>query len=93
MHKVVTVVSKDGCHLCENVILALNSLSARYDLEVRVLDIKDDPKLREKYWLTVPAVQIGGKDVFDATHMRGEGGDAIMLERLLQTYDSTALSA
>jgi len=42
MRTVVTVFSKEGCHLCEKVIATLSSLSARFDLQVRVVDINDD---------------------------------------------------
>jgi glutaredoxin len=93
MRRVVTVVSKRGCHLCEKVVGTLNSLSSRYSLEVRVVDIGDDPQLHDKYWLTIPAVQIDGKDAFDVRHMGGEVNYAIMLEQLLMAYDSTSVSA
>ncbi len=93
MRRTVTVVSKKGCHLCEKVVATLDSLSPRYNLEVRVVDIGDDPKLHDTYWLTIPAVLIDGKDVFDARHIGGEVNYAIMLEQLLTAYDSTAASA
>jgi glutaredoxin len=80
MHKMVTVVSKRGCHLCEKVVEALNSLSSKYDLEVTVLDINDDFRLHDKYFFTIPAVLIDGKDAFDARHIGGEAGYAIMLD-------------
>jgi glutaredoxin len=88
----VTVVSKKGCRLCDKVVAALNSLSSRFDLEVTVVDIGDDPTLHDKYWLTIPAVLIDGKDVFDVRHMGGEVNYAIMLEQLLMAYDSTQAS-
>src|ERR1700676_5421674 len=90
MRMVLTVVSKQGCHLCEKVVDTLNSLSPRYDFEVRVVDIGDDPMLHDKYSLTIPAVQIDGKDVFDARRMGGEVNYALMLEQLLKSYYSTA---
>jgi glutaredoxin len=93
MRRVVTVVSKKGCHLCEKVAGTLNSLSSRYNFEVKVVYIGDDPQLHDKYWLTIPAVQIDGKDVFDVRHMGGEVNYAVMLEQLLTAYDSTSLSA
>jgi glutaredoxin len=93
MRRVATVISKKGCHLCEKVVRTLNLLSPRFNLEVRVLDIGDDPKLYDEYWLTIPAVQIDGKDVFDVRHMGGEVNYAIMLEQLLMAYDSSSLSA
>jgi glutaredoxin len=69
MPKVVTVISKKGCHLCEKVEEALRLLSSKHAFELEVLDINDDPKLHDAYWLTIPAVLIDGKDVFDARHM------------------------
>ena len=62
---------------------------------MRVVDINDDPKLHDKYWLTIPVVQIDGEDVFDARHLGGEAGYSIMLEQLLRAYDNdpTAASA
>ena len=69
MRKVVTVVSKKGCHLCEKVVDSLRSISAGGDFELRVLDINEDKDLHDKYFLTIPAVLIDGKDVFDARDM------------------------
>jgi hypothetical protein len=93
MRRVVTVVSKKGCHLCEKVVGTLISLSSRYNLEVRVADIGEDPVLHDKYWLTIPAVQIDGSDVFDVRHMGGEVNYAVMLEQLLMAYDASSVSA
>jgi glutaredoxin len=93
MRRAVTVVSRKGCHLCDKVVGTLNSLSSRYDLEVSVVDIGDDQALHDKYWLTIPAVLIDGKDVFDVRHMGGELNYAVMLEQLLMAYDATSLSA
>ncbi len=84
MRRVVTVVSKAGCHLCEDVVSAVAALSSRYDFELRILDIRDDPKLHDKYWLTIPAVLVDGRDVFDARDM-GPGSDCPRkLEMLLR---------
>ncbi len=93
MRTLVIVFSRQGCHLCESVIRTLNSLSARFDLQLRVVDINDDPSLHDKYLLTVPAVQIDGEDVFDASDMGGDASDAMVLERLLKSHGSTSVSA
>jgi hypothetical protein len=58
---------------------------------VRVVDIDDDPKLHDRYWDTIPAVQIDGKVVFDARDMGG-GGYAVILERLLSSRGSGSVS-
>jgi glutaredoxin len=92
MRTVVTVFSKEGCHLCEKVIETLNSLSARFDLQVMVVDISDDPRHHDKYLLTIPVVQISGEDIFDARDMAGDTSDARTLEQLLKSRASTSTS-
>jgi len=91
MRRVVTVVSRKGCKLCEKVVSTLNSLAPRYGLEVRELNIDDDPKLHDKYWLTIPAVQVDGVDAFDARQIGGELSYATMVEQLLVSYVSNAV--
>ncbi len=81
----VTVVSRKGCHLCERVVDALSSMSPRYDLEVRVLDISHDAKLMNKYFLIIPVVQVGGKDVFDGRDMTVDAGFVSKLEKVLES--------
>jgi len=88
MPLVVTVISRKGCHLCERVVDALNSLSPRHDIEVRVLDISHDAKLTNKYFLTIPVVQIGGKDVFDGRDMTVDSGFVGKLEQVLKSQGS-----
>jgi len=83
MQRVVTVVSKKGCHMCEDVVKSLDLLSSRHDFELKVLDINDDPKLHDAYWLTIPAVLIDGKDVFDARDMSPRFDYGRKLEQLL----------
>lgn len=84
MRRVVTVVSKRGCHLCDDVIGVLESLSSRHDFEVRVLDIADDRALHDRYWLTIPVVQVDGKDIFDARDFGARAGLARRLEASLK---------
>ena len=83
MGRAVTVVSKRGCHMCEKVVEALDSLSSRYGLDIKVVDINDDPKLHDKYWLTIPVVQIDGKDVFDANDIVNTVDYVKTMERLV----------
>ena len=57
----VVVYSKEGCHLCENVISELEKLKAveRFDLASR--NITEDPELFERYKNIIPVVVIDGK--------------------------------
>jgi len=61
----VTVISKTGCHICENVIGDLQSLSGKYRFELVVLDILKDKELFDEYWLKIPVIRLDGKDVLE----------------------------
>jgi glutaredoxin len=63
MHR-ITVISKHGCHLCENAIRVLESLNQNSIFALDILYIEDDRSLHEKYWLEIPVVRLDGKDVF-----------------------------
>jgi len=84
MRSTVTVISRKGCHLCEKVVDALNSLATRYDLEVKVVDISHDALLTNKYYLIIPVVQIDGKDVFQGKDMTVDQGYVSKLEQLVK---------
>jgi glutaredoxin len=79
----VEVISKPGCHLCEIVQEALTSISSRYDLDLHVLNILQDRKLHDEYWLRIPVVLIDGREVLDARDMDQPGECLRKLETLL----------
>jgi len=64
LHK-ITVISKDGCHLCERVIDKLKELSIGRGFQLEIVEITKDRSAFEKYFLKIPVVQLDGKDVFE----------------------------
>lgn len=38
-----------------------------------MVNIDEDPALHDRYWLRVPVVRVGGKDVFEAKMMDQKG--------------------
>lgn len=52
----ITIYSKPDCHLCEEAIALLNRLAPEYSLEVREVNILDDPQLQEAYHNKIPVV-------------------------------------
>ena len=57
----VVVYTKDGCHLCENVIAVLEKLAAEHPLEVSSQDITADARLFERFKDIIPVVEVDGK--------------------------------
>jgi len=69
----VVLFSRTGCHLCEEAELVL----IQHGLRPSVVNIDDDPTLRERFDTCVPVVEFDGKIRF-----RGHV-DPVLLRRLL----------
>ena len=61
MKPVVTVYSRSGCHLCENVEVTLAGLTEElnFDLEIKLIDAS--PELEKLYGHEVPVIHINGE--------------------------------
>ena len=68
----IVIFVKDGCHLCDAVEAELRSLGGLRDA-LTIVDIENDPTLRAKYWMRIPVVTVGGREVFEASLMDLEG--------------------
>ncbi len=55
----VTIYSKPGCHLCEDVLDILDRLASRYALEVREVNILEDMAVYDAYHTLIPVVEVG----------------------------------
>lgn len=76
-----TLYTKPGCHLCEDAVVALARLRARYPHHLLLVDITADSALLQEYGLRVPVLAIGGHE-FDAPLPPN------MLERALQLAET-----
>lgn len=55
----VTVFSREGCHLCEEILRDLDELKNRFPHKLEVIDIDSDPVYRNKFEMEIPVVQVG----------------------------------
>jgi len=55
----VTLFSRPGCHLCEQVKLDILALHEQVPLNLVEINIEDDPGLHKKYLADIPVVEIG----------------------------------
>lgn len=62
------VYGKEGCHLCDEVEAEISLLGEFRDV-LTVVDIEQDPALHAKYWMRIPVVVVGGREVFEARMM------------------------
>ena len=71
---VITIYTRDGCHLCEQVTGSLYMLQDELCLSLHFIDIDEDPELVKKYNADVPVVMHDNtvlfRHFFDETLLR-----------------------
>jgi glutaredoxin len=59
----LTVLSREYCHLCDDLVAGLRAMQARLDFEFDVVDVDRHPDLEEKWGDKVPVVLDGHIEV------------------------------
>jgi glutaredoxin len=60
----VTIYSKPGCHLCEDVEAMVRQVhSSRRDFELEIRNILDDPAEMEAYQYAIPVITLNGREI------------------------------
>ena len=75
----LTLYSKPGCHLCEDLRALLDELQEEYGFAITEIDISEDNELFARYRHDIPVLWRDGKEV-----ARGRIGDRELV-RLLKT--------
>jgi thiol-disulfide isomerase/thioredoxin len=57
----LTLYSKPGCHLCDEMKHVIDRVAARTPLAIEVVDISSDAALTERYGLEIPVLLIDGR--------------------------------
>lgn len=58
---VVTVFSRQGCHLCDVAIELLESMRDELDFTIEKIQIEGNDKLEKLYGEKIPVIQIDGE--------------------------------
>jgi len=59
----LTVLSRDYCHLCEELVAGLKRFQARYDFDIDVIDVDRHPHLEAKWGDKVPVLLDGDLEI------------------------------
>ena len=59
----LTVYGREHCHLCQDMIAALQELRLRYPFRLEVIDVDSDSDLRSRYGQRVPVLMAEGKEI------------------------------
>ena len=60
---VFTVLSRQWCHLCHELIDALCPIAQHYGWRVEVIDIEQDPALEVRWDELIPVVLVDGVEI------------------------------
>lgn len=61
--KRLVLYSRVYCHLCHDMLAALEAMRGEFDFDIEVLDVDADPALEEKYNELVPVLEADGKEL------------------------------
>jgi len=59
----LTIYSRPGCHLCDEMKQVVAAVGDRFDLAVTEINIDTDPELEKKYGWEIPVLLIEGVKV------------------------------
>ncbi|QDX80416.1 thioredoxin family protein [Denitratisoma sp. DHT3] len=59
----LTLYGRTYCHLCDDMLAALQPLRDQHPFEVRVVDVDADPALEARYDERVPVLEGGGREL------------------------------
>ena len=57
----LTLYSRPGCHLCDEMQAVVDRLGSRVPLELNVVDISTDPMLEKQFGAEIPVLMIEGR--------------------------------
>lgn len=59
----LTLYSREYCHLCHDMLAALEALRGEFAFTVEVLDVDSDPALEARYDELVPVLEADGHEL------------------------------
>ncbi len=59
----IRVYSRPGCHLCDELIAALEPICAEFDACIDVVDVSASLALERDYGLSIPVVELAGREL------------------------------
>ena len=57
----LTLYSRPGCHLCDEMQAVVDRLGSRVPLELNVVDISTDPMLEKQFGAEIPVLLVDGR--------------------------------
>ena len=59
----LTLLGRDGCHLCDDMRVALKPWATRFHFNVEEVDITGKPELESRYGWDIPVLMAGETEI------------------------------
>ncbi|ABB75047.1 glutaredoxin family protein [Nitrosospira multiformis] len=59
----LTVYGREHCHLCQDMLAALQELKASHPFQLEVVDVDSDSDLQSRYGQRVPVLMAGDSEI------------------------------
>jgi len=59
----LTLYSRAYCHLCQDMLAALEVLRSEFGFDIEVVDVDADPELERRFNELVPVLMHGGREL------------------------------
>ena len=59
----LTVYTRYGCHLCEDLLTQLQTLQGNHGFDYFTVDVDADPRITQQYAALVPVVVLGDRQI------------------------------
>jgi thiol-disulfide isomerase/thioredoxin len=59
----LTVYGREHCHLCQDMLAALQELKLGYPFKLEVVDVDSDSDLQSRYGQRVPVLMVGNREI------------------------------
>ena len=60
---VLTVYAREYCHLCHEMVAAIEALRSGYAFDLEVIDVDEDMVLEQRYGHLVPVLTANGEEI------------------------------
>lgn len=60
----ITLYTKAGCHLCEEMLAVIQRVAEDSPLDVELVDITQNDELYSRYWDVIPVIVVAGGPTF-----------------------------
>ena len=83
----VTIYSRPGCHLCDEMKAVVTRAAQSIPLEIQEIDISTDPALEAQYRFEIPVLMVAGKRA--AKYRIGEEELAVIIGGRIRAEEPT----